>query len=75
MNAERRKMIAKAVTMLDEARGLIEAARDEEQDFYDNMPESFQSGEKGDKATEAISYLEDAMGNAESAISDLENIE
>ena len=31
--------------------------RDEEQDAFDNMPESFQNGERGEAMTEAIDKL------------------
>jgi uncharacterized coiled-coil DUF342 family protein len=40
--------------------GEAEELRDEEQDYLDNMPESLQGGEKGEKASEAINYLEEA---------------
>jgi phage host-nuclease inhibitor protein Gam len=52
-------------TRLEEVKGEIETIRDAEQEYYDNMPESFQSGEKGERTQEAIDALE-------SAISDLE---
>jgi len=41
--------------------------RDEEQEAYDNMPESFQGGEKGEKAQECISAIEDAISSLEDA--------
>jgi len=46
----------------------IEGIRDEEQEYFGNMPEGFQNGDKGSAAQEAIS-------NLESAIEDLESIE
>jgi galactokinase len=61
MNNERRKSIQKAMELLDEAKALLEEARDEEQEYYDNMPETLQSGEKGDKAQSAVSCLDDAI--------------
>lgn len=68
MNAARRKKLDEINQTLAEARAELETVRDEEQEYYDNMPESFQSGERGAKAQEAI----DAM---ETVIDDLENIE
>lgn len=44
-----------------EARETVEGLRDEEQEFYDNMPEGFQNGEKGEAAQAAVSNLEDAI--------------
>lgn len=40
----------------------LETLRDELQDWYDNLPENFQSGEKGSQLEEAISNLDDASG-------------
>jgi flagellar biosynthesis chaperone FliJ len=67
MNAERRKQIEtarvlvhSAFSTLEEARSLLSDIRDEEQEYYDNMPESLQGGEKGDKANEAVNALESA---------------
>lgn len=37
--------------------GRIEDLRDEEQDYYDNMPESLQGGDKGSTAEAAIEAL------------------
>lgn len=36
--------------------------RDEEQDYFDNMPESLQAGEKGEKAEAAINAMENVVG-------------
>lgn len=52
---------------VDDARGDLETLRDEEQDYYDNMPEGFKQGSRGDAAQSAIDALE-------TAISQLENI-
>lgn len=75
MNTERRKLIkqanekiAEAASLVEGAKELLEQARDEEQEYYDNMPESFQSGEKGGAAQEAIDLLEQK-------ISELDGIE
>lgn len=39
----------------------MEAIRDEEQEYRDNMPESLADGEKGQKAETAISALEQVI--------------
>jgi hypothetical protein len=67
MNDARRKIVQAALDKLAEARALLETARDEEQEYFDNMPEAFQSGDKGAVAEGAISSLEEAIGNVESA--------
>jgi uncharacterized coiled-coil DUF342 family protein len=38
-----------------------EELRDEEQEYYDNMPAGLQGGDKGDNAQAAVSEMESAM--------------
>jgi hypothetical protein len=61
MNEARRKDIAKAVGLIEEAKSILEQARGDEYDYFDNMPESFQSGEKGERASEAADALQEAV--------------
>jgi chromosome segregation ATPase len=75
MNNARRKQIAEIVDRLseitvlrDEIKEAIESIRDEEQEYFDYMPESLQGSERGIAAEEAI-------GNLEYAISDLEDLD
>ena len=42
----------------EDAKSCLEELRDELQDWYDNLPEQFQVGEKGEELTEAL----DAIG-------------
>lgn len=72
MNNARRKAIRKIIDDLtvltgaiEDARDQVEMLRDEEQDYFDCMPESFQGGEKGDQAQEAINELENAISTLE----------
>lgn len=68
MNNERRKRLAQVIekvtalsAVFDELRSEIEEIRDEEQEYLDNMPESLQSGERGENAQAAIDALEEAL--------------
>lgn len=65
MNKARRKE-------LDRARVLIEQA-EEEQEAFDNLPESFQEGEKGQRMEEIISYMDDATSACEDIIGNLDS--
>jgi uncharacterized coiled-coil DUF342 family protein len=67
MNNQRRKEIARiadeiraTISRLDELKGEIENVLQEEQDYYDAMPESFQNGDKGQRAQEVIDALQTA---------------
>jgi hypothetical protein len=73
MNNDRRKEINKAVALLQEALNILETARDEEGDTFNNMPENLQSSERGQKTEEAYGQLENACCVIEEAISDCEN--
>lgn len=49
MNNARRKEIEKITADLEAIKERIEALQEEEQDAFDNLPESIQYGERGDK--------------------------
>jgi hypothetical protein len=61
MNQQRRDKIAQAVLLLQEA-------RDEEQDAFDNLPEGLQSGERGQAMEASVSHLDEAITSAEAAM-------
>lgn len=73
MNAERRKRINAIKNQIEplvsqlgvDIREELEAIRDEEQEAYDNLPEQFQEGEKGEAMQEAIERLEEVIGMLE----------
>ena len=54
--------------ILEDAKSDIETIKDEEQEYYDNMPENMQGGEKGEKAQEAVQAMEDALSALEDAM-------
>lgn len=82
MNAQRRKELARIAKRIDaELRALIEeiqsdidTVKDEEQDAFDNLPESFQEGEKGERAQEALDALQGAYDECETAAYALDEI-
>ncbi|AXH69003.1 hypothetical protein SCHNAPSIDEE_53 [Microbacterium phage Schnapsidee] len=69
MNAGRRKEIQALISKLEDLKTLkdeiesgLETVRDEEQEYYDNMPEGLQQSDRGYKAEEAASNLTEALG-------------
>jgi ElaB/YqjD/DUF883 family membrane-anchored ribosome-binding protein len=73
MNNERRARLRKLCASIEELTGLIseasqeaEAIRDEEQEAFDNMPESLQQGDRGQASEAAISQLDDAVSDLDS---------
>ena len=61
MNNDRRARIQALINKLEDIKEDIDFIKDEEQEYYDNMPESIQAGERGDKAQEAIDNLESTL--------------
>lgn len=74
MNAARRKATCKILELLETQKVDLESLRDEEQEYYDNMPESFQNGEKGEQAQAAIDHYETAISGIDDAISEMQEI-
>ena len=61
MNKARRKEIAKAIELIEEAYGILDMVRDEEQEAFDNMPEGLQGSERGEQMEEYICILEEVL--------------
>jgi hypothetical protein len=61
MNNQRREEIQAVIDELAALRSRVEDLQNEEQESYDNMPEGLQQSERGEKAEQAASRLEDAL--------------
>ena len=71
MNAQRRLAIAAVLAKLDDCANDVASIYEEEQEYYDNMPESFQNGDKGSTVQEALDALEAAQNVITEAIEGL----
>ncbi len=60
---------------IDELKCELEEVREEEQDAYDNLPESIQYSEKGETMESNIDEMDNAISSLEDAISSLESAE
>lgn len=63
MNKARRQQLSKAIEMMDELMSLIEQIKNEEQEAFDNMPEGFQTSERGEQMEEYIDTLAEICEN------------
>lgn len=72
MNAHRRKEIVRLLEAAQNLSSDIAGLADEEREYYDNMPEAFQSGEKGDQADAAATALEEAASAVDEIVNYLE---
>lgn len=71
MNKARRLSIMKTINSLQILKSDVENIQSEEQDAYDNLPESLQDSERGDRMQEAIDNLDDAMTLIDEAVTAL----
>lgn len=67
MNRARRKMLSDALDLISQAKVILDEVKDEEQEAFDNLPENFQYGERGEQMEEYISDIEEAFDNLEAA--------
>lgn len=74
MNKERRKKIVEAIAAMNKIEALIQSILDDEQEAYENMPESLQMSDNGLASEEAQDNLDAAIDALEEAISYLEEI-
>lgn len=72
MNKNRRKAIGDIYDKLIDIQSDLEYIRDEEQEAFDNLPESIQYSERGERMEEYISSLEEALDNVGYAVESLD---
>ena len=72
MNKDRRDRIAKIKEAHEDLRGQIEDLQSEEQEAFDNMPESLQQSDRGQASEAAADALQSAYDAADEAITALE---
>ena len=73
MNKPRRKNLQVLLDQLAEIRDTLEAIKDEEEEYRDNMPENLQGSERYEKADTVCDDLCDAVSNLEEVIANIEN--
>lgn len=59
MNNNRRNILEKAKTLIEQADELIQQARDEEEEYIENMPENLQESDKAEMAQSCLDLLEE----------------
>ena len=68
MNDARRKEIQRALTLIGEAKGILELALCQEEVDLDNMPENLRGDEAGQRAEDVVDELERAAMGCGDAI-------
>lgn len=74
MNKARRKWLEDIIGKLEEQKDELDSLINEEQEAYDNMPESLQDGERGTAMYDSISDLESERDSLEDVMQNLQEI-
>ena len=67
MNKKRRQRLSEAIRTLHGVISVLEDARDQEQDGFDNLPDNLQETERAQSMEDAIDQLTDAIENIQEA--------
>lgn len=70
----RRKRIREALDLLQQACEIIAEVGDEEEEAFDNLPESIQESERGEKMQEYIDTINEVLGAVDEVKDNLETI-
>ena len=74
MNKARRKRLGEAFGLIGEAQDILRSVREDEQEAYENLPDSFKDGEKGEEMQNYMEMIEEAEGYLDDANSVIEQI-
>ena len=74
MNKARRKRLGEAFDLIGEAQDILCSVREEEQEAYENLPDCFQDGERGEEMQNYMDMIEEAEGYLDDANSVIEQI-
>lgn len=74
MNKARRNKLGEAFDLVNSAKEILKGVREEEQEAYDNLPESFQNGSKGEDMQNYMEMIEEAANYLDDANSVIEQI-
>ena len=74
MNKARRKRLGEAFELIGTAQDILRSVREEEQEAYENLPDSFRDGERGEEIQNYMDMIEEAEGYLDDANSVIEQI-
>lgn len=74
MNKTRRKRLGEAFDKCAKILEILEEVKQEEEEAYDNLPDSFRDGERGEEMQGYIEMIDEVTGYIEDAQSVIEQI-
>ena len=72
MNKERRKSLREIQSKLDRLGQDLEALKEEEEEYRDNMPENLQESDRYQRADEVCDLLQEALESMDNAYQQIE---
>ena len=74
MNRQRRKKLSEAFDLVSKSEELIDAVKDEETESYENLPDNFRDGDRGEEMQNYIDMMDEVIGYLQDAESVIEQI-
>lgn len=74
MNKQRRKRLAEAFNKIAEVMEILKEVKSEEEESYENLPDNFRDGERGEEMQNYIEMLDEANNYLDDANSVIEQI-
>lgn len=71
MNKQRREKIKELRTEIESCKNRLQTILDEEQDYFDNMPENLQGSMRGSDSEDAIDTMESCIDELDEIIKEL----
>lgn len=67
MNRQRRKKLTEALEKITEVMDILESVKSEEEESYENLPDNFRDGDRGEEMQNYIDMIEEAYGYLDDA--------
>lgn len=74
MNRRRRKKLEEAYELVGKAKEIVSQVQEEEQESYDNLPDNFRNGERGEEMEGCLEMLQESYNYLDDAGSVIEQI-
>lgn len=74
MNKARRNELTEVKNLIYDAYDKLESAKDDEEEYKDNIPENLQGGERYEAAEEAVYLMEECLDQLDRVIDSLSDI-
>lgn len=74
MNRQRRKRLSEAFDLVAKAEEIIDTVKVEEWESYENLPDNFRDGDRGEEMQNYIDMMDEVIGYLQDAESVIEQI-